>query len=104
MLTIGFIDLLFDYLLIYNLYKEDGDGSTNKAYPEACHHLRKTVLAQNHSASAQQTCHEKDEAEPPHGIEAQILGKGKQGTPYSTNKAAMMMALMKWGMCRRSIR
>ena len=47
------------------------------------------MLAKNHSAGADDATHQEYQTEPPHGVEAQIVGKGKQRPAYASDSGSM---------------
>ncbi len=47
------------------------------------------MLAQNHATGAHHACYDDNQTEPPYGIEAQVVGKGKQGTGHTTDGRGM---------------
>ena len=43
------------------------------------------MLAQNHAAGADEAANEENQTEPPHGIEAEVVGKGKECSAHASD-------------------
>ena len=62
---------------------------TEETQPKATNDLSDGMLSQDHAAAAHQTGNDENQAEPPDGIEVQILGKTEQGSRYTTDSSRM---------------